>query len=120
MIKTVEVIVIIALIIFSFFLGVKYSESVKSHMSWLETQDEQEVELPDLSNENGEAGVINEEVVDPNAPILDNVDPTASSNQGAQPSAPIENAQVPAEQNQVAPAPAPVQAPAPVVPAKAR
>ena len=89
-------------------------------MSWLETQDEQEVELPDLSNENGEAGVINEEVVDPNAPILDNVDPTASSNQGAQPSAPIENAQVPAEQNQVAPAPAPVQAPAPVVPAKAR
>ena len=77
MIKTVEVIVIIALIIFSFFLGVKYSESVKSHMSWLENQDEQEVELPDLSNENSEIGISAEEVVDPNAPALDNVDAVA-------------------------------------------
>lgn len=54
MIKTVEIIVIIALLIFSFFLGVKYSDSVKNQMSWLKTQDEQEVELPDLSNENNE------------------------------------------------------------------
>ena len=115
MIKTVEVIVIIALIIFSFFLGVKYSESVKSHMSWLETQDEQEVELPDLSNENSEVAPT-EEVIDANAPILDNVDPATSSNQGAQPSAPIENAQVPAESSQVEPAPAS----APVAPAKIR
>lgn len=110
MIKTVEVIVIIALLIFSFFLGVKYSDGIKSRMSWLQTQDEQEVELPDLSNENGEAQITGEEPVDPNAPPaienLDNIDP----------------AQVPASvapQGQVAPdpvAPAPAAAaPAPAV-----
>ncbi|OFW81174.1 MAG: hypothetical protein A2887_01490 [Alphaproteobacteria bacterium RIFCSPLOWO2_01_FULL_40_26] len=53
MIKTIELIVIITLLIFAFFAGVKYSDSVKSHASWLfETRDEEEVELPDLSNEN--------------------------------------------------------------------
>ena len=113
MIKTVEVIVIIALIIFSFFLGVKYSESVKSRMSWLETQDEQEVELPDLSNENSEIGISAEEVVDPNAPALDNAE--APINQVA-PAVPAENAPAPA---QAVPAqPAPVSAP--VVPSNPR
>ena len=107
MIKTVEVIVIIALIIFSFFLGVKYSESVKSHMSWLETQDEQEVELPDLSNENSEVGISAEEVVDPNAPALDNVDANAPTAQ-VDPAVPVENAQVPAQPAPVQPAPTPV------------
>ncbi|MFZ9181601.1 MAG: hypothetical protein ACO201_07040 [Rickettsiales bacterium] len=118
MIKTVEVIVIIALLIFSFFLGVKYSDGIKSRMSWLQTQDEQEVELPDLSNENGEAQITGEEPIDPNAPPaienLDNVDPTQVPAQ-------------PAVQGQVAPvAPAPsadpVQAPvpAPVAPAPVR
>jgi hypothetical protein len=103
MIKTVEVIVIIALIIFSFFLGVKYSESIKSHMSWLENQDEQEVELPDLSNENSEIGISAEEVIDPNAPALDNVN--ANAPQVVQPAvAPVENAPV----AQPAPASAPV------------
>lgn len=112
MIKTVEVIVIIALIIFSFFLGVKYSESVKSHMSWLENQDEQEVELPDLSNENSEIGISTEEVVDPNAPALDNVDATAP--QVVQPAVPVEN--VPAQAQ-----PAPTQpVPAPVAPSNQR
>lgn len=116
MIKTVEVIVIIALIIFSFFLGVKYSESIKSRMSWLETQDEQEVELPDLSNENSEIGVSAEEVVDPNAPALDNTDTNAPVNQVAQPAVPAENAPAPATN---APAqPAPVSAP--VVPSNPR
>lgn len=107
MIKTVEVIVIIALLIFSFFLGVKYSESVKSHMSWLETQDEQEVELPDLSNE-----APNEVVGDPvdstdqNVPSnLDNVN-VDSVNQPVE--TPVENN---AQQPQVAvPAPAPAPA----------
>ncbi len=110
MIKTVEVIVIIALIIFSFFLGVKYSESVKSRMSWLETQDEQEVELPDLSNENSEIGISAEEVVDPNAPALDNAE--APVNQVA----PAEN--VPAPAQAVPAQPAPVSAP--VVPSNPR
>lgn len=104
MIKTVEVIVIIALIIFSFFLGVKYSESVKSHMSWLENQDEQEVELPDLSNENSEIGISTEEVVDPNAPALDNVDAVAP--QAVQPAVvPVEN--VPAQAQPVPAQPVP-------------
>jgi hypothetical protein len=109
MIKTVEVIVIIALIIFSFFLGVKYSESVKSRMSWLETQDEQEVELPDLSNESGEIGISAEEIIDPNAPALDS--PEASVNQVVQPAVPSENAQVPAPNAPVQPAPVPASAP---------
>ncbi|MBM3590410.1 MAG: hypothetical protein FJX30_03425 [Alphaproteobacteria bacterium] len=79
MIKTVEVIVIIALLIFSFFLGVKYSDSIKSRMSWLETQDEQEVELPDLSNESNEIGNAPIDMVDPNsAPINDSADQNAS------------------------------------------
>ena len=107
MIKTVEVIVIIALIIFSFFLGVKYSESVKSHMSWLENQDEQEVELPDLSNENSEIGISTEEVVDPNAPALDNVDAVAP--QVVQPATvPVENVPAQAQPVPSQPVPAPV------------
>lgn len=107
MIKTVEVIVIIALIIFSFFLGVKYSESVKSHMSWLENQDEQEVELPDLSNENSEIGISTEEVVDPNAPALDNVDAVAP--QVVQPAVvPVENVPAQAQPVPAQPVPAPV------------
>ena len=112
MIKAVEVIVIIALIIFSFFLGVKYSESIKSHMSWLENQDEQEVELPDLSNENSEIGISAEEVVDPNAPALDNAE--APVNQ-VDPDVPAEN--VPVAQ----PVPAqPAPASAPVAPSNPR
>ena len=107
MIKTVEVIVIIALIIFSFFFGVKYSESVKSHMSWLENQDEQEVELPDLSNENSEIGISTEEVVDPNAPALDNVDAVAP--QVVQPAVvPVANVPAQAQPVPAQPVPAPV------------
>ena len=107
MIKTVEIIVIIALLIFSFFLGVKYSDSIKSRMSWLETQDEQEVELPDLSNE-----PTNEVVGGPvessdvnNAPALDNVNVDSAGQ-------PLPT-EAPAEAN----APQPnVAVPAPVVP----
>lgn len=93
MIKTVEVIVIIALLIFSFFLGVKYSDSIKSRMSWLETQDEQEVELPDLSNEPANE-VVGGPVESPdanNAPALDNVNVDSSGQ-------PLPN-EVPAEGN---------------------
>lgn len=52
MVKTIELIVVLTLLIFSFFAGVKYSDSVKSHASWLFEAKEEEVELPDLSNEN--------------------------------------------------------------------
>jgi hypothetical protein len=51
MVKTIELIVVITLLIFSFFAGVKYSDSVKDHASWLFETKEEEVELPDLSNE---------------------------------------------------------------------
>ena len=51
MLKAVELIIILVLIIFSFFAGVKYSDSVREHASWIfETKDE-DVELPDLSNQ---------------------------------------------------------------------
>lgn len=96
MIKTIELIVVITLLIFSFFAGVKYSDSVKNHASWLfETRDEQEVELPDLSNENGGeigatidengenlGGDINQEMPQDSAP-MDNID----TNQNLQPKA---------------------------------
>lgn len=39
------------MLIFAFFAGVKYSDSVKNHASWLFEAKEEEVELPDLSNE---------------------------------------------------------------------
>ena len=75
-------------------------------MSWLETQDEQEVELPDLSNENAEIGISAEEVVDPNAPALDNPEANAPVNQVAQPAVAVENAQVPTLNAPAQPAPA--------------
>ena len=84
-------------------------------MSWLETQDEQEVELPDLSNESGEIGISAEEVIDTNAPALENVDPNAPTNQVA-PAVPAENAPVPTANAPVQPAPAS----APVAPSNPR
>lgn len=51
--KTIGLIVVVTLLIFAFFAGVKYSASVKNHASWLFEPKEEEVELPDLSNENG-------------------------------------------------------------------
>jgi len=56
MVRAVEIIVIIALMVFSFFLGVKYAGKVKAHLSWLENQEEQEIDLPDMSGESPELG----------------------------------------------------------------
>jgi hypothetical protein len=59
--KAAEAIVIITLMIFSFILGVKCSDSVKNHAGWLFETKEDEVELPDLTNDgNGEINVIDE------------------------------------------------------------
>ena len=55
MVRAVEIIVIIALMVFSFFLGVKYASKVKAHLSWLENQEEQEIDLPDMSGESPES-----------------------------------------------------------------
>lgn len=89
MIKTIELIVVATLLVFSFFAGVKYSDSIKNHASWLfETKDEEEVELPDLSNENsGEVSVTIEEGTAPaqaapqDAAPMDNIE----SNHNQQP-----------------------------------
>ncbi len=51
MIKAIELIVVVTLMIFSFVVGVKYSESVKNHAGWLFETKEEEVDLPDLTNE---------------------------------------------------------------------
>lgn len=51
MIKAIELIVALFLMIFCFFAGVKYSDDIKSHASWLFESKEEEVELPDLSSE---------------------------------------------------------------------
>jgi hypothetical protein len=95
MIKTIELILVAVLLIFAFFAGVKYSESVKSHASWLfESKGEEEVELPDLSSESNVEITVPGEVV------------------------PAENAAAPQDvvSEEVAPAPAPV---APAAPTRA-
>lgn len=60
MVKAIEVIVVIILLIFSFCIGVKYSDSVKNHASWLFEAKEEEVELPDLSNEGAVDGAVDQ------------------------------------------------------------
>ena len=51
MTKVIELIIVLTLLIFSFFAGVKYSDSIKNHASWLFEPKEEEIELPDLSKE---------------------------------------------------------------------
>ncbi len=51
MIKAIELIIVVTLMVFSFVVGVKYSDSVKSHAGWLFETKEEEVDLPDLTNE---------------------------------------------------------------------
>jgi hypothetical protein len=70
MIKSIELIIVIILLIFSFVAGVKYSDSIKNHASWILEEKEDEIELPDLSNENIQelgAPSTNEEIY--NAPV---------------------------------------------------
>jgi hypothetical protein len=57
MIRAVEIIIIIALLIFSFFMGVIYSASVKSHLSWINIKEEQEIEIPDMPNDGQESEI---------------------------------------------------------------
>ncbi len=53
MIKAIELVVVVTLMVFSFVIGVKYSDNVKSHAGWLFETKEEEVDLPDLTNESG-------------------------------------------------------------------
>lgn len=51
MIKAIELIVVLILLVFAFLAGVKYSDSVRSHAGWIFESKDEEVELPDLSDE---------------------------------------------------------------------
>ncbi len=60
--KGLEIAVVLFLLVFAFFAGVNYSNSIKHHASWLFEPKEEEIELPDLSQENsGENGAMFEE-----------------------------------------------------------
>jgi hypothetical protein len=50
MTRTLEIIFILLLSICSFFLGVKYSKTIKDHASWMFEVKGDEIELPDLPN----------------------------------------------------------------------
>ncbi len=58
MTKAIEAIVVIVLLIFTFFLGVKCSDSVKRHAGWLFEIKEEEIDLPDLTNEANKTDMI--------------------------------------------------------------
>ena len=55
MIKAIESIVFIGLLIFSFFLGVRYSNTVKENISWLQTKSDEELELPNINEESSDS-----------------------------------------------------------------
>ena len=49
--KAVKIVIVTVAALLSFVAGVKYAEQVKSHASWMFESKEDEVALPDLSNE---------------------------------------------------------------------
>lgn len=98
MVKAIEVLVVITLLIFSFFAGVKYSDSIKNHASWLFETKEEEVELPDLSNE-------------PNAETGATIDESGNNLESAAPAAAPADAGTPMDSLDTAPAAAPTAAP---------
>jgi len=60
MIKIIEAIVVLALLLFAFFIGVKYSDQVKERAGWLFETKEEEIELPNIDSE-GNAEIPGEE-----------------------------------------------------------
>lgn len=89
MIKVIELVIVIGLLAFSFFAGVKYSEAVKEHAGWLfESKGEEEIELPDLSGEgNVDVNLPSEEI----APAQDvQVETTPTATPAANAPAPVE------------------------------
>ncbi len=110
MAKVIELIVVFTLLVFAFFAGVKYSDSIKERAGWLFESKEEEVELPDLSSEGAIDGIA---PVDDGGVNLDN-----PANFAPQDSAPMDNMDGAENSNQVVPAPAqqamPTTATAPV------
>lgn len=56
--KALQVIVVAVALVAGVVVGVKYSEQLKNHFSWMSESKDEEVALPDLSNEeiDGAAG----------------------------------------------------------------
>jgi hypothetical protein len=98
MIKAIELIVVVTLMVFSFVIGVKYSDSVKSHAGWLFEAKEDEVDLPDLTNESATDG----------ATVYDN---GAIDNGDQMPQEPMDNVSAPMDNSVETPAPAEVRSP---------
>jgi len=67
MIKFIELIIVLALLIFSFFTGVKYSDQVKERASWLFEAKEEEIELPEIKDQEGSA----DQQLDENGQVID-------------------------------------------------
>jgi hypothetical protein len=92
MTKTVKLILALILLIFAFITGVRYSDAIKGHASWLFETKEEEVELPDLSDENSSE---NGSTTDENSENLDGVNSNnPSSVNTPQDSAPEEGSKV--------------------------
>ena len=56
--KAVKLVIVLAIAAVSFVVGVKSSEQVKGHASWMFESKDDEVALPDLSNEEIDGAVV--------------------------------------------------------------
>jgi hypothetical protein len=81
--KTSEILAIIILLIISFFLGVKYSDNIKNHANWLFESKEEELEMPDITNEDIDdlGSSIDENIIENNDAQNQNNNNVASGNQ---------------------------------------
>lgn len=59
--KAVKIVIVAVAAFLSFVAGVKYAEQVKSHASWMFESKDDEVALPDLSNEEIEGATSSEQ-----------------------------------------------------------
>ena len=65
MTKVVQVVALVVTLAVGVVVGVKYSEQLKAHFSWMSESKEDEIALPDLSNEeiDGAASGENQDVL---------------------------------------------------------
>ncbi len=73
--KLAQVVVLVAVAAAAFVIGVKSSEQVKTHASWMFESKDEEVALPDLSNEEIDGAGATEEVkVEAEAPAAESTE----------------------------------------------
>jgi hypothetical protein len=88
--KIIELLIILGLLVFSFFSGVKYSENVKEHASWLFEDKEGDAAMPEGATEevvpatDGVSTFTDETAADSDALVQPEVAPAAGT-----PSAPV-------------------------------